>query len=441
LAATDNYIAHIGGAIAKAQITNGGPVILVQPENEYSQSDGPVDGGFPDPVYFAYVKKQLRDAGIVVPLISNDACMLKHYSTVASLTQIDPHGYFAPGKPFNGSTEGDVDIYGHDSYPLGFDCAHPYTWPTNNIPTYFHSSHEAQSPSTFYSINEFQGGSFDPWGGLGFEQCATLLNMEFERVFYKNDFASGAALLNIYMIYGGTNWGNLGHPGGYTSYDYGAAITENRELYREKYSELKLEANFLKVSPAFLTAAVGSLTTGQYTTSTSIATTPLWGNESNTAFYIVRHSDYQTEIAATYKLTVATSQGVLTIPQLGGSLTLSGRDSKWHVTDYDLGGTNLIYSTAEIFTWKKFDSKTVLVVYGGAGEQHELAIISNSKANVVEGADVTSQFSNGTVTINWTSYPTRRVVQIGNVLVYILDRNSAYNYWVTDFVRDDQWGA
>jgi hypothetical protein len=24
--------------------------------------------------------------------------------------------------------------------------------------------------------------------------------MEFERVFYKNDFASGAALLNIYMI-------------------------------------------------------------------------------------------------------------------------------------------------------------------------------------------------------------------------------------------------
>lgn len=36
LKATDNYIAHIGAAIAKAQITNGGPVILVQPENEYS---------------------------------------------------------------------------------------------------------------------------------------------------------------------------------------------------------------------------------------------------------------------------------------------------------------------------------------------------------------------------------------------------------------------
>jgi beta-galactosidase GanA len=41
LAATDNYIKHIGKEIADAQITNGGPVILVQPENEYS-------GGVPE---------------------------------------------------------------------------------------------------------------------------------------------------------------------------------------------------------------------------------------------------------------------------------------------------------------------------------------------------------------------------------------------------------
>jgi hypothetical protein len=67
-------VANIGSTIAKAQITNGGPIILVQPENEYSGSTGTVTGGFPDPVYFAYVKKQLRDAGVVVPFISNDAC-------------------------------------------------------------------------------------------------------------------------------------------------------------------------------------------------------------------------------------------------------------------------------------------------------------------------------------------------------------------------------
>ena len=77
----------------------------------------------------------------------------------------DPNGYFAPGSEINGTTLGDVNIYGHDSYPLGFDCADPTSWPEGYLPTYFHADHEAQSPSTFYSLDEFQGGSFDPWQG------------------------------------------------------------------------------------------------------------------------------------------------------------------------------------------------------------------------------------------------------------------------------------
>ncbi|KAG4025228.1 hypothetical protein MFRU_063g00180 [Monilinia fructicola] len=426
LAATDNYIANIAGLIAKYEITKGGPIILYQPENEYSGYAGYVPGGFPDPVYFAYVKKQARDAGVTVPFISNDAWA---------------QGLFAPGDEVNGSTIGNVDIYGHDSYPLGFDCAHPTTWPGSNLPTYFAATHKDQSPSTFYSLNEFQGGAFDPWGGLGFQACAQLLNEQFERVFYKNDFASGVTLLNLYMLYGGTNWGNLGHSGGYTSYDYGSAITENRELTREKYSELKLEANFLKVSPAYLTATVKSAVIGTYTNSSTLITTPLFGNGTATNFYVVRHADYQTLSLANYKLNLKTSQGDLTIPQLKGSLTLSGRDSKWHVTDYDIGGTVVLYSTAEIFTWKKFDDKTVLVVYGGPNEAHELAVVTKSSAQIVEGSGITTKSTNGSTILNWETSATRRVVKVGSVFVYILDRNSAYNYWVADFARTDQWGT
>lgn len=136
-----------------------------------------------------------------------------------------------------------------------------------------------------------------------------------------------------------------------------------------------------------------------------------------------------------------TSQGTLTIPQLDGKLTLSGRDSKWHVTDYDLGGTNLLYSTAEIFTWKKFDKKTVLVVYGGPGEQHELGIRSAVEAKQIEGKGVKAASTNGTAILNWKTSTTRQVVRVGDVLVYILDRNTAYNYWVPDFTRTDHWGA
>ena len=47
-------------------------------------------------VYMAAVEQKFRDAGIVVPSISNDAY---------------PHGYFAPG-----TGSGAVQIYGHDGY-------------------------------------------------------------------------------------------------------------------------------------------------------------------------------------------------------------------------------------------------------------------------------------------------------------------------------------
>ena len=131
---------HVGAKIAGAQITNGGPIILVQPENEYTQALDSIQP-FPDPVYMNYVEDQIRDAGIIVPLISNDA---------------SPKGYLAPGDPAG------VDIYGHDGYPLGFDCANPNTWPDGNLPTTWHDLHEEQSPTTPYSILEFQSGSFDP---------------------------------------------------------------------------------------------------------------------------------------------------------------------------------------------------------------------------------------------------------------------------------------
>jgi hypothetical protein len=107
-------------------------------------------GGFPDPVYWAAIKKQLFDAGVVVPLINNDAW-----------TQ----GLFAPGYSVNGSKAGNVDIYGYDNYPLGFDCENPNNWPVNGLPTYFASAHKQYSPTTPHSVIELQGGAFDPWGG------------------------------------------------------------------------------------------------------------------------------------------------------------------------------------------------------------------------------------------------------------------------------------
>lgn len=209
------------------------------------------------------------------------------------------------------------------------------------------------------------------------------------------------------------------------------AITESRAVDREKYSELKLEGNFLKVSPGYLTAvAATSSSTGVYNTNSAIVTTPVLG--SNGSFFIVRHSDYTSLASTNYTLSLPTSAGTVAIPQLGGSLTLNGRDSKVHVTDYPVGTSKLLYSTAEIFTWQAFEDKTVLVVYGGPSELHELAVAGASTGTLVDGDGVTIQQSNSSVILQWQTSTDRRIVQVGDLYVYIVDRNSAYNYWAPE---------
>ncbi|KAK5163099.1 uncharacterized protein LTR77_010883 [Saxophila tyrrhenica] len=416
LDATDNYVKNIGAIIGKNQITNGGPVILFQPENEYYSCTDDIDP-CPNPDYMQYVEDQFRNASIVVPYIVND----------------NNEGNFAPGQPAA------VDIYGIDSYPLGFDCANPETWPEGALQTYLTETHLNYSALTPFSFIEFQGGSFDPWGGWGFQQCLELVSYEFERVFYQNNFASAITIFSIYMTYGGTNWGNLGHPGGYTSYDYAAVIKENRMVDREKYSEAKLLANFVQASPAYITSTPGNLTNTTYTTSSDLSVTPLFGNGSDTNFYVLRHSNYSGRSVTPYKLTIPTSKGKLTVPQLGGELSLHGRDSKVHVSDYKVGGHNVLYSSAEVFTWESYGhDSTVLVVYGGDDERHEMAVSKGGKATIREGVGVKTGKKNDATVLNWETSSSRRVVQLGcGLTVYILDRNSAYNYWVLKVPNDD----
>ncbi|KAK3635215.1 hypothetical protein LTR56_014824 [Elasticomyces elasticus] len=417
LAATNNYMSNIASIIAKAQITNGGPVILVQPENEYSGATANVPE-FPDPVYFECVEDQLRNAGVVVPLLSNDAW---------------PHGYFAAGPP---AQPAHVDIYGYDGYPLTNGCDN-HTWVDNALVTFYLSLHLNQSSSTPNSIIEYQGGFTDHWGGPGYEQCVELYSPAFERVFYKNDFSQGVTIFNVYMTYGGTNWGNLGFPDGYTSYDYGAVIAEDRTVAREKYSEAKLQANFLQASLAYLSAVPqnNSNTNGSYTSNSALAVTALLGEHTN--FFVIRHAAYNSLTTTNYSITLPTSQGNITIPQLDGSpsLSLHGRDSKFHVSDYNVGGLNLLYSTAEIFTWKQYNNKRVLIVYGGPDEQHELAISNGGQAVVTEGSDVgvTLGNKNGATIINYQVSSERTVVDLDcDLKIYLLDRFSAYKYWVID---------
>jgi beta-galactosidase GanA len=193
LSAALQWYSEIDPIIAAHQVTEGGDVILYQIENEYTGSGTAADD------YMADLEAQARADGINVPFTFNFYCC----STFSSGT-------------------GAVNISGLDSYPLGFDCGDTTAFGNpGGFPTY---------PGEPPTSPEFQGGSFDGWGGVGYADCYTMTGPDFEDVYYKNNIAQGLTIQSNYMGVGGTNWGWLPGPGVYTSYDYGSAIQETGEI-------------------------------------------------------------------------------------------------------------------------------------------------------------------------------------------------------------------
>ncbi|KAK2463368.1 hypothetical protein APHAL10511_004594 [Amanita phalloides] len=327
--AWQDYIQGIIKETSPYQITNGGPVIAIQIDNEYTQSP------LTHAEYFAELEEAYRASPIV----------------------------------------GAVDLYGFDLYPQLFDCSHPTSW--RPVETNYHSYHTAVNPSQPLYIPEFQSGSYDAWGPTapGYGSCRVLTGPDFQSVFNLQLWASNAKLINYYMLYGGTSWGGIPFPGVYTSYDYGAPITEARDL-TTKYDELKRQALFLRSSPSFYkTDWIADSSTGlTISTSPAAYVTLLRNPDSTTSFYIVRQTDSTSTAVAQFKLTVETSSGSIQIPKVASHISLEGRQSKVIVTDYSFGkSSTLLYSTAQIFFAGVIGDRDVLVLYGDASQPHELS--------------------------------------------------------------------
>ena len=272
LSAAEQWFAEIDAIIAPHQITRGGDVIAYQIENEYTGKSAA------DLRYMADLEQQATSDGINVPFTFNQCCGADTFT----------------------SGTGAVNISGQDNYPLGFNCANtssfgqPYGYPSyTGMPIY---------------IPEFQGGSFDGWGGSGYDNCYTMTGPDFENVYYKNNIAQGVTMQSNYMGVGGTNWGWLPDPDVYTSYDYGAAIRETGEIGTpanpnditgSKFGENKLINDFeTSVAPLAQTAAGAAPTPSNAAVATMARVNPSDGTE----FFYVRQADATSTATASTQL-------------------------------------------------------------------------------------------------------------------------------------------
>jgi beta-galactosidase GanA len=393
-AAYRDWLRHVDPIIARHQLTKGtGTVIMYQIENEY--------GNNTDAQYMEDQEAQVRADGITVPLSHNHCCGPSTWAT-------------GPGA---------VDIPGRDSYPQGFNCSTPDRWSgVSTIPRF-------RDDSPIFTP-EFQGGSFDPWGGPGYDNCRRLTGPDFAKVFYKNNIANGATLQNFYMTYGGTSWGWLADPQQvYTSYDYGAAINEDREL-TTKYDETK--------RIGYLTQSVAPLTetdpiASQAPTSPAVRVDGRANPDDNTHFYVVRHLDSTaTGTDNTHIAVDLSAKATYTYDDPDPALSYEG--SGWsHVANQSF--TNGDYKDSESFSSQAGDA--VSVTFNGTAVRwissldgnHGIAdvYLDGTKVATVDGYGAAKQFqqvlyqanglADGTHTLRIVATGTRNPAASGSFVV------------------------
>ncbi len=177
--------------LAKYQCDNGGPVIMIQIENEYGSYGN-------DKSYLRFLKDLMTDLGVTVPMFTSDGGTFTH---------------------LNGGTLPDV-----------FKVANFGGWPDEDL-----NCLKEFQPDMPLMCGEFWNGWFDHFGEehhvrdlSDYEKCLDRL------------FDLGASV-NIYMFHGGTSFGwmaGANHGGKYepdvSSYDYDALLDEAGNI-TEKY--------------------------------------------------------------------------------------------------------------------------------------------------------------------------------------------------------------
>jgi beta-galactosidase GanA len=423
MAAADEWLTHINAIIARHQINGDGKghkgsVILHQIENELAATT-PAQRRYMDHLY-----AKARADGITVPIFHNDQ---------------GRNGYWVPeSSKVDKVVHGPNDMYAFDGYPGGTCTVQGKPTRGSAAPDWgFYGpggvkGGASASPDTPGFLAEFGGGWFDYWGSNGGYECnAVQRGKRFQRVFYGTNLANGIGIQSFYMTYGGTSWGWLPAPVVFTSYDYGSAISEARDL-RPKAEEMKQLGGLIAAVPDL----AGMIPAG--TPQISSPNIQVYHNkspETDARFLMVTHKPSNGQTNDSFTITADLPDGRYSFPQ-GAPMQLNGFDAKWLVAGVTIGGQRLVYSTSELQTTLTLDGKDVALLYGRAGEPGEtvLRYTSAPKVTVLEGA-ATSSFdaAKGDLRLDYT-HKDRAVLRIEGggkpaLTLIIADEAEGARYW------------
>ncbi|HEU6456023.1 MAG TPA: beta-galactosidase, partial [Roseateles sp.] len=355
-AAADEWMTQVNAILARHQITNGGGnLIAYQLENElFSVQPKNIR-------HMQHLADKARADGITVPLFHNAASRLPDWTPKNSTA------------PF--ANPGPTDLYAFDGYPggvCGVDGTPGTPAPAPDWGIYgknYPKVGSLASPNTPGFVAEIGAGWFDYWGSNGTYECTSQRQGGgYERVFYGSSLINALTIHSIYMAYGGTSWGWQPGPIVYTSYDYGAPISEARVM-RDKALVLKQLGGFVQAA----TPVLAEMDKGEVLDPGNARVRLYHNVNPRLGSHVLLAQHNRLDGTEPFGFQLRTRDGSYQVPQ-AGRLTLTGQDAKLLLADYALERQHLVYSTSELQAQLQQGPRDVALFYGRDGDDGETVL-------------------------------------------------------------------
>ncbi|MBI1940938.1 MAG: beta-galactosidase, partial [Acidobacteria bacterium] len=386
LRTSQHWFNQVLPVIQPRQITTGGPIIMVQIENEYDFWQLPEAD---KRQYVGALARMAWNAGINVPLITCWTKQARENSDLEMARIVDTCNF----------------------YPR-WDIV-------KQVPPALQKLRQ-EEPTSPLGISELQGGWFSQFGGeggkfaseeaaeflklldlpqkptleqfMGFlSQSAGKLSVDQEGIdgaqfdaLVKTAIEQGATYLNTYMAFGGTNF-DWAAKTLTTTYDYAAPLREPGGLWEKYYAARGIGQTLALVGRTLPRAQLLEGVPQSANPNVSVSERV---HGKSAVLFVRENSNADQNFKMTFRDPESPTVRPISVPRQG-ELTLGAREMKMLPVQIPITGSALRYSTAEVLAHGLIVDRHYLVVYDEPGRLAEISLATSREPSVEGDPDYT----------------------------------------------------
>jgi hypothetical protein len=329
--------------VERHQITHGGPIIMVQIENELDLWEGTPPAG-----KLAYLRALANSAwnqGIDVPLITCWTQQARENSDPDMARIMDTCNFYPRWKILE------------------------------EVPPKL-AQLRREEPASPVSITEMQGGWFAKFGEKLSVDQEGVSGAQYNYL-AKTALEQGVTYFSTYMGFGGTNF-DWAAKTLTTTYDYAAPLREPGGLWEKFYAARGIGAS-LAVFGQVLTRAKRT-ESGVQTTNANVSVS-LRENGPKGVLFVREDANAEQHFKMTFPDPHSPTRRPISIPR-EGELVLGAREMKMLPVQLDIPGGTLRYSTAELLATADFQDKQYIIMYDEPGRLVEIGLATRDEPHL-----------------------------------------------------------